>query len=80
MPPSPRPLRNARQRRSTPAGRDHQALCGLVNRVLRDIAVEVSSRGICALEAARLAHLPSADRELVSAACGCAECSRKRLH
>ena len=58
--------RSARQK--APQARSQQALRGLVDQALQDVAQVVSARGMCAMEAARLARLPLWDLKTVSAA------------
>jgi hypothetical protein len=70
--------RSARPKSGEP--RAKKALRGLVDQALQDVALVVSSRGLCAMEAARLAHLPQWDLLTVSAACQCPDCRSRRLH
>lgn len=60
--------------------RAQQALRGLVDQALMDVAQVVSARGLCAMEAARLARLPLWDLKTVGAACQCPDCRSRRLH
>ena len=71
--------RSARPRSGEPRPQK-EALRGLVDQALQDVAQVVSARGMCAMEAARLAHLPLWDLKTVSAACQCPDCRSRRLH
>ncbi len=59
---------------------ERKAFVALVDRTLRDIALIVSSRGICALQAGQLAELPPGDLDLIAASCECEDCAGSRLH
>ena len=66
--------------KKAPRDPSQRALRGMVDRALLDLAQVVSARGMCAREAARLAHLPRWDLDAVGAACQCPDCLRRRLH
>ncbi|MCS6912837.1 MAG: hypothetical protein RMK29_11715 [Myxococcales bacterium] len=57
-----------------------QAMRNMVDRALRDVALLVSARGLCARRAAELAELPRWDVDAVSSVCLCSTCCNSRLH
>ncbi len=70
--------RSVRQKSGEPWSQ--KALRGLVDQAFQDLAQVVSARGMCAVEAARLAHLPAWELSAVGAACQCKDCKSRRLH
>lgn len=74
--PALRPVVPGRSRRRSSAGEPAPTIEGL----LRAVIVAVNARGLCATEAAKIALLPSGDRDDIAALCRCARCLKLRAN